>query len=208
LLLVLLSATAYADDVHLKGGGQVTGQIVERTEAAVKVDVGAGVVTVPMASVLRIDAGQSPLQEYRAREAQIAPGDAAGWRSLGLWAAGKSLATQSREAFVKVIALDPNDAVANHALGRVQLEGRWVSQEEAYRAQGYVEFEREWMMPAERDAILQERQARDASDRQAVAAQMQAEAAREQEKAAEAAARKAAWDQPWPMLGDPVFVSW
>lgn len=208
LALALLPAAALADEVYLRGGGQVTGQIVEQAATAVKVDVGAGVVTVPMSSVSRIETGSSPLHQYRDRAAEISPADAAAWRDLGLWATSQSLATQARECFLKVIAIDPNDAIANHALGRVQLDGRWVSQEEAYRAQGYVEFEREWMLPAERDLILQERQARDAEDRQQAAEQMAAMEAREQEKAEEEARRKAEWDQAWPMLGDPVFRWW
>jgi hypothetical protein len=205
---VLLPVAAAADEIYLKGGGQVTGQIVEHTDIAVKVDVGAGVVTVPMSSVAHIETGSSALQEYRTRAAAIAPGDAAGWRDLGRWAQGHALATQAREAFNKALAIDPNDAAANRGLGKVQLDGRWVAEEEAYRAQGYVEFEREWMMPAERDLILQERQARDAADQQQFDQHMEALAASDKAKAEEEARRKAEWDQAWPMLGDPVFRYW
>jgi hypothetical protein len=208
LILLLVPAAAFADEVYLKGGGQVTGQIVERSDIAVKVDVGAGVVSVPMSSVAHIETGSSPLHQYRDRAAAIAPGDAAAWRDLGRWAQGQSLATQAREAYTKALAIDPNDAVANRGLGRVQLDGRWVREEEAYRAQGYIEFEREWMTPAERDLILQERQARDAADQQQFDQHMEALAASDKAKAEEEARRKAEWDQAWPMLGDPVFRYW
>ena len=204
----LLPAAALADEVYLKGGGQVTGQIVEQTDIAVKVDVGAGVVTVPMSSVAHVQSGASPLQEYRTRAAAIAPGDAAGWRDLGHWAQSHALATQAREAYAKALAVDPNDAAANRGVGKVQLDGRWVSEEEAYRAQGYVEFEREWMLPAERDVILQERQAQTAADQQQFDAHMATLAESEKARAEEDARRKAEWDQAWPMLGDPVFRSW
>ena len=34
------------------------------------------------------------------------------------------------------------------------MDGRWMSQEESYRARGYVSFEGEWMTPAEHEARL------------------------------------------------------
>ena len=54
--LVLLPALALADEVLLKGGGKISGRILSRTDTAVQVDVGAGIITVPMASVLSIEA--------------------------------------------------------------------------------------------------------------------------------------------------------
>jgi len=208
LLVVLPPAAALADEVYLKGGGQVTGQIVEQTDIAIKVDVGAGIVTVPASSVAHVETGSSPLHEYRDRAAAIAPGDAAAWRDLGHWAQTHALATQAREAYGKALGIDPNDAAANRGVGKVQLDGRWVSEEEAYRAQGYVEFERQWMMPAERDVILQERQAQNAADQQQFDQHMETLAASEKARAEEEARRKAEWDQAWPMLGDPVFRYW
>ena len=53
----------------------------------------------------------------------------------------------------------PEDPEANRAVGRVELDGRWVTEEEAYRARGYVDFEGQWMTPAEQDAILRSREA-------------------------------------------------
>ena len=50
-------------------------------------------------------------------------------------------------------------ALANKALGMVQLNGRWVTQEESYQAQGYVQFEGKWMTPAEQQSIVAGRQA-------------------------------------------------
>ena len=54
LLVLVLPTLVGADDVFLKGGGKVSGRILERTDASVVVQVGAGNVTVPMARVLRI----------------------------------------------------------------------------------------------------------------------------------------------------------
>jgi hypothetical protein len=55
LLVDLLPAASSADEVHLKGGGHVSGRIVQRTATIVEVDVGAGKVTVPASRVERIE---------------------------------------------------------------------------------------------------------------------------------------------------------
>ena len=77
LLLVAgcLPAVAAADEVFLKGGGQLSGRIVSRTATTVEVDVGAGRIGVPASSVVRIEEGRSPLQEYEERAGRLAAGD-------------------------------------------------------------------------------------------------------------------------------------
>jgi hypothetical protein len=195
-VLALAAAPALGDVVFLKGGGKVTGAIVKETEAEVTVDIGAGTLTVPKSSVVRVDKGVSPLQEYRARAASLAPGDVEGWKKLGRWAAGEGLMTQAREAFTHVKAIVPDDPEANRALGLVLLDGHWVTEKESFTARGFVEFEGEWMMPAERQAILEERRASEAARQQELAAQIQAgEAERAVQETREAA------DQYWAGYG-------
>ena len=159
-VIVLLPALASADDVLLRGGGKISGRILSRSETSVQVDVGPGIITVPMASVLSIEERRTSLDEYEERAAQLRANDAAGWLQLANWAAGEGLNTQARRTYEKVVAIDPQNADANRALGRVQVEGRWIAEEESYRARGLVQFEGAWITPAERDAILGPRDAR------------------------------------------------
>jgi hypothetical protein len=209
VVVALVAAPLLADDVYLRGGGQVTGEIVERSADFVKVDVGGGTITVRTSSVVRIETGESPLQEYRARAASIPAGDAEAWRELARWAESRALGTMAGEAWSKVVAILPDDEEANRALGQVQLDGRWVSEEESYRAQGYVKFEGEWMTAGERQAILADRQAQEVADRQAVEAQIQAdEKEKKERKALEEANRKAFMSGGLPMYGDPVNWGW
>ena len=63
-VLALLPSPARADEVFLKGGGKLSGRILSRTESSVQVDVGAGIITVPMASVVRIEEKRSVLDDY------------------------------------------------------------------------------------------------------------------------------------------------
>lgn len=209
LAIVLATAPLLADVVHLRGGGRLTGEIVEQTADSVTVDIGAGKMTVQMSTVVSIDKSTSPLQEYRARAATTADSDVEGWRELGRWAMKEGLGAQAREAFSRVHTALPNDPEANRALGLVLYEGRWVSEEESYRARGFVNFEGEWMTPAESQAILAERNTREEANRQAVAAEVKASEAalreREAQEEAQEAEEAARRHGNLPVLGDPVW---
>jgi len=204
LLAALLPAAASADEVYLKSGGQLSGRIVSRTATQIEVDIGAGHVTVPVSHVVKIEEGRSALHEYQDRAAALGPSDAAGWVALGDWASARGLGTQAREAYTKGLALAPEDPRANAALGRTQIDGRWVSEEEGYRAKGYVQYRGEWITPAEMEAIQREDAASNAreSERQAADARVREAEARADE--AEARAKEAAaqqqqsWDSSYP----------
>jgi hypothetical protein len=205
--IALAAAPLFADDVHLRGGGQITGEIVDQTADSVTVDIGGGTMSVRMSSVVRIERGSSPIQEYRARAGSIRAGDAEAWRELARWAEGQALATSAGEAWSKVAAITPDDPEANRALGRVELDGRWVTEEESYRARGYVEFEGEWMTPGERQLILEDRSAREQADRHAEAARIQAEQQAEREREAQEAAEQDGWDD-WAGVSYSGYWGW
>ncbi len=205
LVLAMMSAPLLADEVQLKGGGRLTGEIVEQTAENITVDIGAGRMTVKMSTVVSIDRSASPLQEYRSRAAVLKPEDVEGWRELARWATDRALGTQAREAWTQVRNLIPDDPEANRGLGLVQQGGKWMTEEESYLARGFVQFEGDWMAPAEKQAILAERQASAAADAQALASQMQADqSAAQEQQAREAAGHDEFWDDSLPQLGDPV----
>jgi hypothetical protein len=185
--LALAPGALLADVVHLRGGGKITGEIVAMTDTTVKVDIGAGEMTVRMSTVESITRGSSPLREYRQQAKTLAPEDVEGWRALGRWATQQGLGRQARDAFNHVLAVSPGDPEANEAVGRVWFDGRWMSAEESYLAQGYVDFENQWVLPEERQAILDDRRAEEEAERQEIAAQIEQEdadrAVREQERA-------------------------
>ena len=160
VLLALFPALASADEVLLKGGGKISGRILSRTDTAVQVDVGAGIITVPMASVLSIEEKRSALDDYEERAAKLRANDVPGWLALARWSLSQGLGTQARLAYERVLGIDPQNVEANQALGRVLVEGRWVTELEVHRARGLVAFEGAWLTPAERDAILEQRDAR------------------------------------------------
>lgn len=207
LLVALTSVPAFADEIQLRGGGRITGQILEQTEESVTVDIGGGTITAAMSSVVGIERSVSPLQEYRARAAEIPAGDVEAWRELARWASRRALSSQAWEAWGQVLAILPEDEEANRALGRVRLDGRWVDEEESYRAQGYVEFEGQWMRPEEQRAILAERQAEEEAarrDNEAAIRAIEAEQAAERAREAQEAAQGDSWDR----MNETVYWGW
>ena len=206
LTAVLVSGSAAADEVFLKSGGQLSGRVVSRTATAVEVDVGAGKITVPASSVVRIEEGRSPLQEYEERAGKLAAGDADGWVALGQWAEGKGLSKQAGEAYHRALAASPLDPRANEGLGNVLVDGRWVGEAEAYRAKGYVQFEGEWITPAEHDAILKQRAAEDARDSERRESERKVREA--EARAAEAEARAKEAEAQTASEGIPLWYGW
>lgn len=187
-LLLAAPTVAHGDQLLLKGGGKLSGVLVETTAEVVVFEVAAGRVSLPRARVERIVRGPSALAEYRSRLATLHDGDVPAWLALALWARERGLRTQERHAFARVLALDPGNTSAQQALGNVLLGGRWLTPEQSYRAQGYVLFEGEWVLPEQRDEALRERAARERADA-AERARAEAEA-----RVREAEARAAAAD--------------
>jgi hypothetical protein len=189
-----LCGTLLADQLVLKNGGRITGIVVERSATRVVMEVGPGRVAFPIGNVDRIVEGRSPLSAYSERAARVSPQDREGWLELALWARDAGLETQARECFARVLALEPQNPLAQAALGNVLLNGRWLSPDEAQRARGYVRFEGSWVLPEEREDIQRERELRreEARERAAEARRAEAEAAARAAEAAQAAAAASA----------------
>jgi hypothetical protein len=188
---LLLPALASGDEVYLEGGGHVSGVLVERTDTQVVLETGPGRVAVPLSRVLRIEESRSALKSYLEQADALAPGDAAGWARLARWAADHGLATPAREAWQRVLAVDPGHPEANAALGRRLVNGVWMAEEDALRARGYVPFEGRWVTPAEHEALVRERAADEQERRERAEADLRIREAEARAREAEARAREA-----------------
>jgi hypothetical protein len=190
-VLILVASTATADEIQLRHGGRISGVLVEKTEKTLTIDTGPGRVTLPLALVEKIVEGRSVLAVWQERAAALAASDAQGWAALARWAGERDLPTQERIAWQHVLAVDPGNAEANAAVGRVLLDGTWVSQEDAYRAQGLVPFEGRWVTRPEYESVLQQQAAENASQLQQREAQVRLREAEARAREAEAHAREA-----------------
>jgi hypothetical protein len=209
LAAAFAAAPAAADEVFLRGGGHVTGVIVERTKDAVVLETAPGRVTLPVRRIERIVESRSALEVFRERAADLAPGDVDGWAALARWAAERDLLTQAREAWQAVLAVNPSHPEANAALGRVALDGAWMAEADAYRARGYVEFEGRWVTPAEHEALVRERAAEETSARETREGELRIREAEARAREAEARAREAEAAAQEPVQeGIPYWWGW
>jgi hypothetical protein len=204
-LVAFLPLAAHADEVFLKGGGKVSGRILSRTPTSIDMDIGAGRVTLSMNSVLRVEEGRSPLHDYYDRADAMRADDRDGWLRLARWTANEGLGTQARRAWEQVLAIDPSHAEANRALGRVQFEGRWMTEDDSYRARGYVPFEGSWVTRVELDSMLRERAALAEAERTRLDAERRVFEAEARALEAEARAREAAYQA---VLVTPTIPGW
>ena len=203
-LLFLFPAALFADVVYLQGAGTISGKIVEQTATTVQVDVGGGIIGVPMSRVDHIVKARCPLDDYEARAAKLAPNDTAGWLKLAEWASKNGLPMNAHDAYEKALASSPNNAEARQALGYTMLNGRWLTEDEAYQASGYVKYNGEWMTPAQAQ-IEQTNEAQDKARKDAeyaaVAAEQRADEAEARAEEAEKEAKKAQEAQQYAYPG-------
>jgi hypothetical protein len=194
VLACSLGIPAHADEVFLKSGGRLSGEVLSEDSRSVVVEMGPGKVTVPAASVLRIERSRSALGEYRDRARRLEAGDVRGWLELAFWAHERDLATQAQEAFEHVLRIDPGNASANAALGRVQVDGTWMSLEDSYRRRGYVYYDGQWMTSAEQEVRFRARAAEDQVAAARREGELRVREAEARARAAEAEARQAEAD--------------
>jgi hypothetical protein len=191
LAIAAFVSTAAADEVLLRGGGRVSGVIVERTATRVAIETGPGRVTLPMSRVESIVVSDSFLAEFQDRAAQLDARDAVGWAALARWATDRDLLTPAADAWRHVLSLDPDHPEANAALGRVRVNGAWMEADDGYRARGLVPFEGRWITPAEHEAALRERAFEETSAREEREADLRVREAEARAREAEARAREA-----------------
>lgn len=206
LLLFFLPTLLFADDVLLKGGAKFSGRIVEQTDTMVSIDIGDGVVGVAMSRVDRIVKARSPLDDYDQKAAKLGPDDVKGWKALGRWAAQEGLSAQSRTAYQKVLSLATDDAEARKALGYVQFDGRWMTEEESYGARGFVKYDGEWMTPEQAQQAQQLALAKQAQLEAYQAAKDQEIAQLQADAQAAKAEKQAQWEQSTQSWDFPVSL--
>ena len=140
----LLWGSVFFDIIHMENGGTITGEIEEEDDDYVVVKTKAGRLKISRERIKKIERG-TPEEIFRSRLAELEEGDVDGHFKLGLWAKSVGLSEQARRMFKYVLELDPENEFAHIELGHRRLNGRWVTEEEFYRANGYVKYKGRWV---------------------------------------------------------------
>ncbi len=148
VLLVGAAVRARGDVLELKDGGQIVGEIAERTEDGdYVVRTADGVeATIAQAQVQRLVLQNETTAEYERRSRTI-PDSADAHRELAEWCRQHELADEADHHLQRVVELDPTDEDARRSLGFQRVGDRWMNRDELMTARGLVFFEGKWRTP-------------------------------------------------------------
>ncbi len=163
--LLLAAPFAYADEVHLESGGVLQG-IVREEGATVKVEIPAGHVTLSGSMVSSIERKRHLLHDYYDRFEPLRDSkDTKALFELAKWAEKNELTRFVKELAKRILEIDPDHEGAHQLLKHERHGGRWLTFEEARRAEGLVFFRGRWVPKAERDRVLAEEEKARAEER-------------------------------------------
>jgi hypothetical protein len=149
--LSLVAGPVLADDVYLVNGRKFEGVLTETTDTQVKIIMQGGTLSLPADNVLKVEKGDSSLQEYlRRKEALKKGGSAKEWLELSRWAQSKEMRQAGREAALAAAAIDPDlpglaPVLRGYGYVFEQQLGRWIPYAESMRRQGFVLSGGQWI---------------------------------------------------------------
>jgi hypothetical protein len=95
--------------------------------------------------VISITEGRTVWDDYEEKLKAADLKDAKAQLELGDWCKGKGLAAEGRRHWKKAIEIDPDQADARARLGYIRYEDRWLTNDEYYKARGFVKVGGEWI---------------------------------------------------------------
>ncbi|HEX5138460.1 MAG TPA: hypothetical protein VFY93_15920 [Planctomycetota bacterium] len=141
--LLIVAASATADELHLKDGRVLSGRVLEDGDRYAVVDRD-GKYVVRKSEVTELVKKKSFMDDFDDRLASLPADDAEAIFEFGRWLEENDWASRAKLAYAEVLDLDPDHRGARRALGYSLYEGAWVSPDELNRRKGLVEFEGRW----------------------------------------------------------------
>jgi hypothetical protein len=151
LVFALSAGSACRAEVFvLANGGRISGELMNRQESPrkqylVKV-AGEGQITLAASQVEQVLKRRPEEEEYeKIRPAY--PDTIEGQWALAEWCRQKRLPLERETHLKRMIELDPNQIDARRALGYVQVDGQWTTQDELLIERGYKLYKGHLMLP-------------------------------------------------------------
>ena len=190
VLLASLALCALADEVYLKTGRKFEG-VAEVKGDQLILRLERGSLTFNMSDVERIETKTPPWEVYEAKAKALKPEDVAGHLALAKWCRENALRARMAQEYEAVLKADPANAEAHGALGHEQVDGKWMSREEALKAKGFVQIEGGiWLGPQEYEAYRRKKETEEQTKKLIEAERAQFELLGDKDADKAAAARK------------------
>jgi hypothetical protein len=122
---LLLTGPLQADILHLKSGGAIEGEVLDRTDQHYRIRTNVGIISIPVDAVQRVEQSDTILAEYQKR-VEALPGSAEDHFALAEWCEEHGLTAQRTHHLQQAVRIDPDYAPARRALGYVRVGGLWV----------------------------------------------------------------------------------
>ena len=149
-----VSATARADRIVLRSGGQIAGKLAPdpKDDDRVKILTARGKtpLSFPKIQIERVIAEPSPLDDYL-RKRYVTPATAEAQYELGEWCESQKLADLADLHYQAALQWDKTFAPAHRKLGHVLYENRWLTQDERREAQGLIRVRGKWITREEKE---------------------------------------------------------
>jgi len=207
-----IAGVAHADRVVLVGGEVLEGKATRQGDK-ITVEVEAGQISVPAEAVARIERSESLVSQFDARYAALRPGDVQGRLNLADYCRDHGMRAREHKLLLEVLEVDRDNAQARARLGYVKTDTGWVTEADAMRAKGLVQYEGRWVTPAEsldlerrrEDARAADRRREAEADLEAKRAQVAADRAELDREQSRIEAARAATALTYPSYYAPVY---
>lgn len=146
---------ARADVFELKGGGSVSGEIVDRGEKGEFVikTPGGALVTFSKKQLQHLEQQNQARLDYEAQSRSM-PDTVEAHRKLVAWCKKEKLSKLADHHRRRILELDPTDKMARESLGYQNHHGRWLTREEIMAQRGLRYYEGTYRTP--QDIALRE----------------------------------------------------
>ncbi len=156
-VLVLNAGFACRAEVFvLANGGRIAGELLNRQESPRKQYIvkvaGEGEITLAASQVEQVLKRRPEEEEYDRIRPTYADTVEGQW-ALAEWCRQKHLPVERETLLKRIIELDPNQIDARRALGYIQIDGKWVTRDEAMIEQGYVLYKGHWILPQQKELL-------------------------------------------------------
>lgn len=147
---------ARGDELVLRGGGTLQGELVEIEGRPGSVEVYTATSTRPYVmsrdKIARVVPEDTPLDVYLERLEAV--GDSADEHfALGSWAEDQGLSGPARHHYRLAVERDENHGPAHEKLGHVLFDDQWMTYDELREAQGLVKYDGEWMTHEQKERL-------------------------------------------------------
>jgi hypothetical protein len=144
--------TCRAEVFVLANGGRVSGELLNRQENPRKQYIvkvaGEGQITLAASQVEQV-LSRRPEEEKYEKIRPAYPDTIEGQWALAEWCRQRNLPVERETHLKRIIELDPNQPDARRALGYVQIDGQWTTQDKAMIERGYKRYKNSWKLPQE-----------------------------------------------------------